>query len=115
MGPYFGDNTHCFEEQAASCPFETEAAGFAGQSGVADVLARESPGDAVNFVRSPWAKLTYVDMASGSGKSLSKDSPVERVEFDLPFGFPAGLFEAEVKASDPGEEAADSGLVIMRH
>ena len=58
------------------------------------------------------ADLAHVGVASSSGKSVSKNSPVGGVEFDLPGCAPAGLFKSEIEASDPGEETAE-GFAFM--
>ena len=58
------------------------------------------------------ADLAHVGVADSSGKSVSKNSPVGGVEFDLPGCVPAGLFKSEIEAADPGEETAE-GFAFM--
>ena len=51
--------------------------------------------------------LAHVNVLGRSGKSVSKNSPVVRVEFDLPGCSPAGEFKTEIEAADAGEETAE--------
>jgi hypothetical protein len=41
------------------------------------------------------------------GTSVGKNSPVDRVDLDLPFCFPTRLFEPKIKTSNPGKQAAE--------
>ena len=57
--------------------------------------------------------MAHVGVPGGTGKSVSKNSPVGGVEFDLPGCSPAGLLEAEIESADAGEEGAKGFAVFI--
>lgn len=60
------------------------------------------------------ANLAHVDVPGSSGKSVSKNSPVGGVEFNLPGCAPACLLKSEIKSADAGEETAEGFFVCIR-
>ena len=67
----------------------------------ADVLAGDSRCDAIDGTEVFGAALTDVGEALDVVESFLKDATAERVDFNLPDGFPAALLEAKIKPSNP--------------
>ncbi len=57
--------------------------------------------------------FSHVGVPGSSGKSVSKNSPVGGVEFDLPGCSPAGLLKSEIESADAGEETAEGFSVFI--
>lgn len=110
-GLYFPDDADGLEkEPGASAVEPVRAVGAPAAAGIADILARETRRDAVNAGEVVGAALAHVGEELGAGKSVSKQSPIGGVDFDLPGGSPTGLFKAEVEAADARKEAAEGFL-----
>jgi hypothetical protein len=104
---FFEDTNHLEEESGAFTGKADSGTVFPGIAAGGDVLAREAGRDAIDFAKLLRADCTHVRKAGGIGKSVSKDSPVEGGDFDLPRGAPAGALEAEIEAADAREERAE--------
>lgn len=110
-GLKFRDDADDLGEKPAALPRQAKASRAA--SGRADVLAREARSDAIDRRKVRPAAAPDVFKLEGMGKSVTKDSPCDRVDFDLPGRSPAGSFEFKVEASDSCEEAADAGRMLV--
>jgi hypothetical protein len=82
---------------------------------LADVLAGEPGSDAIHPSKLFRADSAHVLKVACLGKSVTKHSPVEGVNFDGPGGLPPGPLKSEVEASNACEEASNSFLFVLMH
>ncbi|CAI8826139.1 hypothetical protein EMIT0232MI5_10570 [Pseudomonas sp. IT-232MI5] len=78
-------------------------------AGDADVLAGKACGDDVDGAEVVGAAVAHVLVLGGVWKSVGKDSPVGGVEFHLPSGAVACVFESFIKSSYACEQASNGG------
>jgi hypothetical protein len=100
------DDAHSFVEEAAAVAREPFGASVPGGSHDADILAGESHGDAAHGPEIFCSAGPNVGKLSGVRKSVSKASPVGRVDLDLPGCFPSSSLESFRESVDAGEEAS---------
>jgi hypothetical protein len=70
-------------------------------------LAGESAGEHVDGREVVGADLADILVLPGVRESIGEDGPADRVDFDLPGGFKPRLLEADIEATDAGEQTSD--------
>lgn len=107
-GLNFLDDSYDFPEKAASFAAEPALILVAVPgTGETDVLAGKASCDDIDSGQVVLAALADIFKLGCVRKSIGKDSPVDRIEFNLPGGTETGVFKADIKASNACEQAAN--------
>jgi hypothetical protein len=56
--------------------------------------------------------VAQIFVLSGARKSVGKDSPIDVVKFDLPFGLPSRRFEPDAKPADAGADFSKGVFIV---
>jgi len=98
---------------------EEEAGAAAGKSAPlahgADVLAGEAAGDDVDGAEIGGAAEPDVIVLRGLWKAVCEDRPASGIDFDLPCGLKACVFESNIETADAGEQTTDGWFLLDIH
>ena len=107
FGPKIADDAKRFKEKPGRFTVEALLPSSPGVSGIGEVCAGPAERDAIHRLKVFRAHRTDVRVACGIGKSVTKHSPVDGVDLDLPHRFPPRPFKAKVESADAGKQASE--------
>ena len=111
-GPQLAKNSDNFEEQAGLVAAQSGLTACTAATHLRDVRAGEPRCDAVHRRERSSSDRSYIFKPAGVRKSVSKDSPRDGIDFDLPGRAPSSALESKIKAADSGKEASDLRAVV---
>lgn len=107
------DNFHGREEKSAAASLKAASRSVPlGISHDADVLARAAKGDTADRRELEPFPVKYVFKLRCVRKSVTKHSPVNVIQLDLPESAPAGLLETKPEAGDSSKKFSEGKVVI---